>query len=146
MRLSSNPAPVAEWDDLVRRFLGSESNWPAGGYRVPTDVFHMDGALVIRMDLPDVNPDEVEVAVQDNVLIINGARRFPFDAEKVRFTSRGTFYGDFTQRVSLGKGLDVDKIQARYSNGVLELMIPYAEEVKPRKIAIARGDDNALTE
>ena len=147
MRLSSLSTPTTEWDDLVRRFMGSEPTWPSGGYRVPTDVFHMDGTLVIRMDLPGVDADDVEITVQDGVLIINGTRGFPFDAEKVRFLRRGTFYGDFTQRVALGKGLDVDKIQARYNNGVLELMVPYAEEVKPRKIEIARGDDQAaLTE
>jgi HSP20 family protein len=145
MRLSSLNGPSAEFDDLMRRFFGSEGNWPTGGYRVPTDVFHMEGALVIRMDLPDVDPDRVEVTVQDNALLINGTRSFPFDAEKVRFVRRGTFYGDFTQRVALGKGLDTDKIQARYGNGVLELLIPYAEEVKPRKIEISTGG-NALTE
>jgi HSP20 family protein len=146
MRLSSIPTPSAEWDDLVRRFLGSEANWPTGGYRVPTDVFHMEGSLVIRMDLPDINPDEVEVTFQDGVLVINGTRNFPFDAEKVRFLRRGTFYGDFTQRVALGKGLDAEKIQARYDNGVLELMVPYAEEVKPRKIEISTGGTSALNE
>jgi HSP20 family protein len=145
MRLSSITGPSAEFDELVRRFVGSEPTWPTGGYRVPTDVFHVEGALVIRMDLPDVNPDEVEVTVQDNNLLINGRRDFPFDAEKVRFIRRGTFYGDFTQRVALGKGLDTEKIQARYNNGVLELMMPYAEEVKPRKIEIDRGA-SALTE
>ena len=147
MRLSSIPTPTGEWDDLVRRFIGSEAGWPNGGYRVPTDVFHLDGALVIRMDLPGVNSDEIEVTVQDGVLIINGARRFPFDDENVRFLRRGTFYGDFTQRVALGKGLDVEKIQARYDNGVLELMVPHAEEVKPRKIEISTvNDTSALTE
>ena len=145
MRRSTLAGPTAEFDDLVRRLLGADANWPTGGYSVPTDVFHTEGALVIRMDLPDVNPDEVEVTVQDNVLLINGSRRFPFDADKVRFVRRGTFYGDFTQRVALAKGLDVEKIQARYNGGVLELMIPYAEEVKPRKIDITTGG-TALTE
>ena len=128
-----------EVDDLFQRFFGSESGaaaWPTGGYNVPTDVFHVDGSLMIRMDLPEVDPDQVDVSVQENVLLINGTRRFPFDAEKVRFVRRGTFYGDFTQRVALGKGLDVEKISARYGGGVLELTIPYAEEIQPKKIAI----------
>ena len=144
MRLHSPVGSGTDFDDLVRRFVGSEQNWPLGGYRVPTDVFHMEGTLVIRMDLPDVNPDEVEVTFQDGVLVVNGTRNFPFDADKVRFMRRGTFYGDFAQRIALGKGLDVEKIQARYDNGVLELMIPYAEEVKPRKIEITSSDRKAL--
>ena len=137
MRLGSTANPRTEFDDIMSRFFGEPSGtWPSGGYRVPTDVFHLDGKLVIRMDLPDVNPDDVEVTVQENTLLINGSRRFPHDAEKVRFVRRGTFYGDFTQRVALGKGLDVEKIAASYSNGVLELTIPYAEEVQPRRIEI----------
>jgi HSP20 family protein len=63
----------------------------------------------------------------------------------VRFVRRGSFYGDFTQRVALGKGLDVDQISARYDNGVLELTIPWAEEVQPKKISIEIGDRAALS-
>ena len=135
-----------DMDDLFNRFFDVRTpTWPAGGYEVPTEVFHSDDALVIRMDLPGVNPDDVEVTVQENVLLINGTRRFPYDAEKVRFLRRGTFYGDFTQRVSLGKGLNTEQISARYDNGVLELRVAYAEEVQPKKISIEVGDKAALS-
>jgi HSP20 family protein len=141
VRLGTFTTRGSDVDDLFQRVFGSEAGpaWRSGGYDVPTDVFHTDGSLVIRMDLPEINPDDVEVTVQENMLVINGSRRFPYDAEKVRWLRRGTFYGDFTQRVALGKGLDVDKINARYEGGVLELTIPYAEEVQPRKISIDVG-------
>ena len=146
MRTFSNGR--SDFDDIVQRFFGqdpSAATWPTGGYSVPTDVFHTDDRLVIRMDLPGVDPDEVEVTVQESTLLINGRRRFPFEADKVRFTRRGTFYGDFTQRVALGKGLDVEQINARFDNGVLEVVIPFAAEVQPRKIAIDTSDSKALT-
>lgn len=98
------------------------------------------------MDLPEVDPSEVEVTVQDGVLLINGRRKFPYEAEKVRFLRRGAFYGDFTQRVSLGKGLDPERIDARYHNGVLELVVPHSEGVKPKKISIQVGDQQQLVE
>ncbi|HEX2240794.1 MAG TPA: Hsp20/alpha crystallin family protein [Actinomycetota bacterium] len=147
MRLSTL-TPRNDLDELFGRVFGAGDHlWPTGGYNVPTDVFHTDGRLVIRMDLPDVNPDDVEVTMQENTLLINGSRRFPYDAESVRWIRRGTFYGDFTQRVMLGKGLDTDKISARYQNGVLELSIPYSEEVQPRKISIDTGTaDKALSQ
>ena len=128
-------------EDLVNSMFGGDTGqtWPRGGYEVPTDVFHVEDKLVIRMDLPGVSPDSVEVTVQDNVLLINGSRNFPHDPESVRFVRRGTFYGDFTQRVALGKGLNVERISARYDNGVLELTIPYADEIQPKKIAIEVG-------
>ncbi|HEX2050270.1 MAG TPA: Hsp20/alpha crystallin family protein [Actinomycetota bacterium] len=148
MRLGAFTNGRTDFDELFARMLGSDA--PAAwnrtvGYDVPTDVFHTDRGLVIRMDLPEVDPGEVDVTVQENVLLINGSRRFPYDADKVRFVRRGTFYGDFTQRVALGKGLDVDEISARYDGGVLELTIPYAQEVQPRKISIEVGSsDRAL--
>lgn len=131
-----------EFEELLGRLYGSQegrTSWTGGSYEVPTDVFYTQDALVIRMDLPEVNPDEVEVSVQENTLLINGNRRFPYDPETVRFVHRGTLYGDFTQRVMLGRGLDLDKITARYENGVLELTIPYSEEVQPKRIAIEVG-------
>jgi HSP20 family protein len=149
MRLGTFNSGRSDIDELWQRVFGSDVGrpvWQSGGYDVPTDVFHTEDSLVIRMDLPEVNADDVDVTVQENVLLINGTRRFPYDAEKVRFVRRGTFYGDFTQRVALGKGLDVEKITARYEGGVLELRIPYAEEVQPRKISIEVGQSNkALT-
>jgi HSP20 family protein len=137
----------SELDQLMDRFLGMrpESRWPTGGYEVPTDVFHTEDKLVIRVDLPGVNPDDVEVTVQENVLLVNGKRHFPHDADNIRFVRRGTFYGDFTQRVALGKGLDVDGITARFETGVLELSIPYAPEVHPKRIPIDTGGRTALS-
>jgi HSP20 family protein len=144
MRLGTFPTNGrSDVDDLFSRFFGGGESaplWNSGGYSVPTDVFHMDDKLVIRMDLPGINPDDVEVTVQENTLLINGRRSFPFDPKEVRFARRGVFYGEFTQRVSLGKGLDVESINAGYDNGVLMIAIPYSAEVQPRKISIEVGD------
>lgn len=136
-----------EMDDLFNRFFTGEmpmSSPSWSGFNVPTDVFHLGDKLVIRMDLPGVNPDDVEVTVQEQTLLINGKRSFPFDAENVRFVRRGSFYGDFTQKVALGRGLDLEQISANYDNGVLELTIPYSAEVQPKKISIRSGGSKAL--
>jgi HSP20 family protein len=134
------------FDELVNGlFNHAGQTWPAGGYNVPTDVFHTDDELFIRMDLPGVDPEDVEVTVQENVLVINGRRNFTNNAENIRYVRRGAFYGDFTQRVSLGKGLSVDDISARFDRGVLEVAIPYAPEVQPKKISIQVGDQPELS-
>jgi HSP20 family protein len=141
MRLATLANGRTEWDDLFTRFFGGDTIVPmgSGSHHVPTDIFHMDDKLVIRMDLPGVDPDDVEVTFQENTLLVNGTRSFPYDAQSVRFARRGTFYGDFTQRVTLGKGLDVERISATYDNGVLQLTIPYSEEVQPRKIEVRKA-------
>src|SRR4051812_42060398 len=116
MRLGTLSNGRTDVDDLFNRFLGGGEQFPAwtGGYSVPTDVFHLEDRLVIRMDLPGIDTAQVEVTVQENTLLINGTRSFPFDAKDARFIRRGVFYGDFTQRVSLGKGLDLERINASY--------------------------------
>lgn len=147
MRLSPYTGSRADVDEMFSRFFG-DTTGPArsSGHDVPTDIVHTEGELVIRMDLPGVDPEKVDVSVQENVLLINGHRPFPFDADKVRFVKRGAFYGDFTQRIALGKGLDLEKISARYDSGVLVLSVPYAEEVQPKKIAIDFSHKDALGE
>lgn len=142
MRLAPFMETRAELDDLFEKLMagGPRTTAMRGTQDVPTDVFHTEQGLVIRMDLPGVDASNVEVTVQDNVLVINGNRSFPYDGEKVRFLRRGTFYGDFTQRVMLGKGLKLDEIRANFDSGVLELRIPFAEEIQPRKIEIEVGN------
>ena len=146
MRLGTFTNGRSDIDDLFGRVFGLDSapQWTVGNHNVPTDVFHSDDRLVIRMDLPGVSPDDVDVTVQENTLIVNGKRSFPNEASDVRFVRRGIFYGDFTQRVALGKGLDVERISASYDNGVLELSIPYSAEVQPRKIEIDFGGQKSL--
>ena len=149
MRLGTFSNGRSELDDVFQRFLGGggETSWPTwnGIHSVPTDIFHMDDQLVIRMDLPGVDADDVEVTFQESTLLVNGKRNFPYEAKEVRFARRGAFYGDFTQRITLGKGLNVEAIKAHFADGVLELTIPYSEEVQPRKISIDVGN-KALSE
>ena len=131
------PDPFGE---LFRVFdRGSETSWPTGGYTPPTDVFVMEGRVVVRIDVAGVRPDDVEVTSQGNTLVVDGRRDFPYDAENARFLSRGIFYGEFAQRVQLGDRLDTAKITARYDNGVLEISIPFAEEAQSRSIRIETG-------
>lgn len=129
------------FEDLFDRFLGSPASpaWTSGRWEVPTDVFQTEDGLIIRMELAGVNPDDVEVTSQENNLVINGTRRFPYDAEKVQFLRRGSFYGDFTQRVALGRGLALDRISARYDNGVLEVTVPFSDEIQPKRVQIEVG-------
>ncbi len=129
------------FEDLFDRFLGPSAApaWTSGRWEVPTDVFQTEDGLIIRMELAGVNPDDVELTSQENNLVINGTRRFPYDAEKVQFLRRGSFYGDFTQRVSLGRGLALDRVSARYDNGVLEITAPFSEEIQPKRVQIEVG-------
>ncbi len=99
---------------------------------------------VVRLELAGVRPDDVEVTVEKNNIVVNGKRDLDTGSDEVRFVHRRTFYGQFTKRIALGEGLALDKISARFDNGILELAVPLAEDVKPKRISIDVGRQSSI--
>ena len=109
---------------------------------MPLDAWREGDNLVIRVDVPGVDPSSVDVTVDRNTLTIHAERTWmpPEDVEVI--VSERPF-GSFTREVDLGDVLDTEHVQASYDNGVLTLTIPIAEEEKPRKLPIAVGEDGS---
>lgn len=104
----------------------------------PMDVYREGDRFVVHVDLPGVNPDSVDVTVEKNVLSIRAERSWPRrEDQEVIVNERRQ--GTFTRRLFLGEGLDTDRIEARYTNGVLTVVIPVAERAKARRIAVTSG-------
>ena len=93
-----------------------------------------DNYLILRAVLPGVSEKEVQVSVQNNQLVIEGERRAPEGFEKNAFTQLA--YGKFYTAVTLPTGLDVDHVNCRLQNGVLDIRVPITEASKPRQIRI----------
>jgi HSP20 family protein len=93
--------------------------------------------LNLRAILPGVRPEDVTVSVQGNQLVISGERKAPEGYAKNAFTQ--LTYGKFSTSVTLPAGLDVDKVNCRLHEGVLDISIPVTESMKPRQIPIQAG-------
>ena len=93
-----------------------------------------DNSLHLRAILPGVSQGEVNVNLTGNQLVITGERKLPEGLQKNGFTQLA--YGKFTTSVTLPAGLDVEKINCRLQDGVLDIAIPVAEAMKPRQIPI----------
>jgi HSP20 family protein len=93
-----------------------------------------DSSLHLRAILPGVSQGDVNVNLTGNQLVITGERRLPEGLQKNGFTQLA--YGKFTTSVTLPAGLDVEKINCRLQDGVLDVAIPVAEAMKPRQIPI----------
>lgn len=111
----------------------------------PTAIMPMDGIrraddVVLRFDLPGIDPGSVEVTVDRGVLTVSASRAEEF-GEGERAFVRERVMGTFTRRVYLSEHLDADAIEAAYDNGVLAVRIPVLEKAKPRKIAIHTSGD-----
>jgi HSP20 family protein len=128
-----------DWPGQWRRWIERESEAP-GWLRV--EEVQEDGTLVVRAELPGIDPDkDVEVTVSDGMLHIS-AKREERSEEKSKGTVRSEFrYGEFTRDLALPAGIDKDAVKADYKDGILEVRIPWPAEPEPTatKVPVAHG-------
>ncbi|MEU9019806.1 Hsp20/alpha crystallin family protein [Actinomadura sp. NPDC048394] len=105
------------------------------GAGMPMDGIRRADDVVLRFDLPGIDPGSIEVTVDRGVLTVSARREEEF-GEGERVFVRERTMGTFTRRVYLSEHLDADAIEAAYNNGVLAVRIPVLEQAKPRKIAV----------
>lgn len=126
-----------QFDRLTRQAFTRESG--ANGV-MPLDGVRRKDDVLLRFDLPGVDPDSIEVTVDRGVLSVS-ARREEELAEDDRVFVRERVMGTFTRRVYLSEHLDGERVDAAYHNGVLQVRIPVLEKARPRKVEIRRGGD-----
>ncbi|PZG14374.1 Hsp20/alpha crystallin family protein [Nonomuraea aridisoli] len=126
-----------QFDRLTRQTFGN------GGSVMPMDGLRRDDDVLLRFDLPGIDPDSIEVTVDRGVLSVSAGRDEQLGQDERLFV-RERPMGTFTRRVYLSEHLDSDKIDASYDNGVLTVRIPVLERAKPRKVAIQRGETKAI--
>jgi HSP20 family protein len=116
------------------RMLSGAMRTPAST-AMPMDLYRTGETFVAKVDLPGVDPSTIDVDVEDRTLTIRAERREQTDGE-VQWLSHERPSGTFARQLTLGYGVALDRIEADYSDGVLTLTIPVAEEAKPRKISV----------
>ena len=111
------------------------------------DVGETDKELRLEVELPGINPNEVELTAENGVLTIRGEKRSERkegdDESRYHMVERS--YGSFMRSFQLPQGLDESKIEASYTNGILSVHIPKAALPQPRRIQIAGGQDNQIS-
>ncbi len=103
----------------------------------PTDVYETDEELVVMLDLAAVSQDDLEIAIEDNVLHVRGRRQEPFPSNKISVYRMEIPYGDFEARIHLPVRIARDEVQASYENGLLAIRMP---KEKTRRIAVRVED------
>jgi HSP20 family protein len=131
--------PFRDFDRLAADLFGT-ARTPS---LMPMDCLRSGDQFVVRFDLPGIDADSLEVSAENQTLTVR--------AERTRRDPDGSTYliserpsGTYSRQLVLGDGLAVDDIRADYRDGVLTLTIPVAEQAKPRKIEITRGDNAAI--
>jgi HSP20 family protein len=119
--------------DLFDRFFGSatDESWrPAVEGRIE------NGTYVIQFALPGVDPKDVAVSLMDDVLTVKGERKPDHDTAGTDYFVREVAYGAFERNFTLPEGVDAAQVEAKYSNGVLEVRVPAPQAAMPRTIEV----------
>jgi len=116
---------------------GEESNLTAWAPAV--DIYETENELVIKADLPEVNPQDLDIRVANNILTIRGERKFEKKVNEENYLRIERAYGSFTRSFSLANSVKSEEIKADYQNGALTLHIPKVEEAKPKQIKVSVG-------
>jgi HSP20 family protein len=107
------------------------------------DIYEGEHELVVKADLPDVKPEELDIRVENNILTIRGERKFEKKIDEKNYLRVERAYGCFARSFSLANTVNTDAIKADYRDGVLTLSVPKREEAKPKQIKVNVGSANA---
>jgi len=113
---------------------GSLSAWAPA-----VDIYETEHELVVKADLPDMDPKDLDIRVENNVLTIRGERKFEKKVNEDNYLRVERAYGTFSRSFTLANSVNADAIKAEYQNGVLALTIPKREEAKPKQIKVNVG-------
>jgi len=107
------------------------------------DIYETEQELVVKADLPDVKPEDLDIRVENNVLTIRGERKFEKKVSEDKYLRVERAYGSFSRSFSLASTVNTEAIKADYKDGVLTLTIPKREEAKPKQIKVQVGTAQA---
>jgi HSP20 family protein len=122
------------FNDVFER-KGEESSLSAWAPAV--DIYETEHELVVKADLPDVDPKDLDIRVENNILTIRGERKFEKRVNEENYLRVERSYGSFARSFTLANTVNADAIKADYQSGVLTLSIPKREEAKPKQIKVS---------
>lgn len=112
-----------------RLFIGPQS-FP------PVNLWVGENSLVVTAELPGFGLDDIEVTTREDTLTIRGRRKPQVDADRVAWHRRERLYGDFARSIELPFRVDPERVQARFTNGILEIELQRPEADRPKRIQI----------
>lgn len=119
-----------EFDRMIGRSM-SRNAWVP-----PLDVRETEDRFVVTVDLPGMEPDEVEVTFEDGLLAIRGQREFTREVDEEHYHRIERSFGSFARSVRLPRTANAEKIEAEFDKGVLTVEVPKRDEAKPRTIEV----------
>jgi len=127
------PAGLRLFQDSVSRLFGEPGSRP---WTPPVDIFETENELVLKADLPEVDPKNVEIQIENGTLTLKGNRTFESEKNGKGYHRIERSYGSFVRAFSLPETVDPENVKADFKNGVLSVTIAKKEVAKPRSIKV----------
>ncbi|MDZ7705896.1 MAG: Hsp20/alpha crystallin family protein [Trueperaceae bacterium] len=132
--------PWQELEDIQRRLSrateGRNEAVTGRNWAPATDIVEDEEGLYIYIDMPDVDDDSLDVSTEQNSLRIAATRHYKkSDTQTVHYEARPK--GEFSRSFTIPNNFDLDKVEAKYNRGVLQVFIPRTETTKARKVEVS---------
>ena len=128
-----------EFDRLFKEAfspMSGETEVSTRSWAPPVDIYETEDAIVLKAELPGIDPKDVEVRVEDNTLYLKGERKYEKEVNEQNYHRIERSYGSFARSFSLPNSISAEKVKAEYKDGLLTLTMPKREEAKPKTIKI----------
>lgn len=131
--LDDFPAGLRLFQDSLSRLWGEPASRP---WTPAVDIFETENELVLKADIPDVDPKNVGIQLENGTLTLKGERKFEQQQNGKGFHRIERSYGTFVRAFGLPDTVEAEKVKADYKNGVLTITLPKKEVAKPRTISV----------
>ncbi len=111
-------------------------NFPSPWTEPTLDVFETADHVTVKAAIPGVKPEDVEITITGNMLALSGETKTESETQEKNYLRRETRMGAFSRMLELPAGLETDRADAKFENGILTIEFPKAEEVKPKSIKV----------
>jgi HSP20 family protein len=122
------------FDETLSRIWKEEV--PRRIWSPPVDILERENEVILKVDLPEMNQNDIEIKVEENTLIIRGERKFIQETPYGNYLQIERPYGTFQRTFAIPRMIDLEKIKAAYKDGVLRIVLLKKEEVHPKQIVV----------
>jgi len=135
-------AQMGQMSPMLAHALGlhtQQANARASAWVPALDISERKDAYLVTVELPGLKPEDLDITMEDGLLTIQGERQFTSESSEQQFHRVERRYGAFRRSITLPTHVMAEGIQASFQDGVLQILVPKAEEAKPKRIQVRPG-------
>jgi HSP20 family protein len=129
---------------LFRESQGPEESLATSSFAPPVDVYEDEHNVTLKIEVPGIDEQDIDVRIENNVLTVHGERKFEKEEKEQNYRRVERQYGSFTRTFTLPTTVDAEKVSANYDKGILKIALPKKAEAKPKQIKVNVGSEKTL--